>query len=202
MPRQPVSKKPQVRYRLTVPEDDRCVHEWMRNQDDPSQSLRMLIKSDLIKNGPTDVMSRDVIPRKGTRAYASFERSESMEREAGHTADTYESVPSAAVNGAAKRSGGKKGRQPVTNRPDDVRRDEDAAATGSAKYDTTAAAFAEQDPVPGSFGKTGAADHFSDDGSADNEAAVLALFGGGGNKSGRSSAVLAGMLEEDETNGQ
>jgi hypothetical protein len=50
--------EPGIRYRISVPEQDAGVHEWIRNQLNLSMSLRMLIKDDIHRNGYSDVTCR------------------------------------------------------------------------------------------------------------------------------------------------
>ena len=54
----PKAAEPGVRYRISVPEQDTGVHEWIRNQLNLSMSVRMLIKNDIHQNGYSDVTCR------------------------------------------------------------------------------------------------------------------------------------------------
>ena len=54
----PKAAEPGVRYRISVPEQDVGVHEWIRNQLNLSMSVRMLIKDDIHRNGYSDVTCR------------------------------------------------------------------------------------------------------------------------------------------------
>ena len=53
--------------KISIPEADRTVLEWLAAQDDMSTSMRYLIRQDVAVNGVTDILCRDVIPmvRKG-----------------------------------------------------------------------------------------------------------------------------------------
>lgn len=48
------------RYRLSIPEQDASVQEWLASQINISVSIRALIREDIQKNGLTDVTCRDV----------------------------------------------------------------------------------------------------------------------------------------------
>lgn len=72
MPRQKVES---VRVRFTVPQDDVSVLEWIESQHRLSESLRLLIKNDIIRNGCTDVTCRAVTQqtRRSVKTQASLE---------------------------------------------------------------------------------------------------------------------------------
>lgn len=48
------------RYRLSVPEEDAAVAEWLENQLNYSLSIRLLIRQDIMRHGTSDVTCRDV----------------------------------------------------------------------------------------------------------------------------------------------
>lgn len=54
------------RFRLSVPEEDETVKEWLENQVNYSVSIRLLIRQDIAKHGFSDVMCREIMPRKKT----------------------------------------------------------------------------------------------------------------------------------------
>ena len=54
------------RFRLSVPEEDETVKEWLENQVNYSVSIRLLIRQDIAKHGFSDVMCRESMPRKKT----------------------------------------------------------------------------------------------------------------------------------------
>lgn len=55
------------RYRLSVPESDSSVREWLEAQENPSISLRLVIKDLIEREGIVDVLNRPVTqqPRRG-----------------------------------------------------------------------------------------------------------------------------------------
>lgn len=61
-------RKPEpMRTRLTVPAADGSVIEWLELQDDPSGSMRKLIRDSIEREGFTDAMNKPVaqLPRRG-----------------------------------------------------------------------------------------------------------------------------------------
>lgn len=54
----PKTSEPGIRYRISVPEQDTAVHEWIKNQLNVSMSIRMLIKDDINQNGYSDLTCR------------------------------------------------------------------------------------------------------------------------------------------------
>ena len=54
----PKISEPGIRYRISVPEQDTAVHEWIKNQLNVSMSIRMLIKDDINQNGYSDLTCR------------------------------------------------------------------------------------------------------------------------------------------------
>lgn len=75
------------RYRLQVPAADESVQKWLAAQINISNSLRLLIREDIQKNGFTDVTCRAVEqgPKRGRPTNAELERRAEMEE-----ADTVE----------------------------------------------------------------------------------------------------------------
>lgn len=55
------------RYRFSVPAADEAVSAWMETQDDPSHSLRALIRENIERHGYTDIVNRPVaqLPKRG-----------------------------------------------------------------------------------------------------------------------------------------
>lgn len=55
------------RFTLRVPVADTSIAEWWAAQDDPSASVRMLIRTEIMQNGFTDTVNRPVqqMPRRG-----------------------------------------------------------------------------------------------------------------------------------------
>ena len=53
-------KPPPQRFRLSVPVADEAVLEWMNLQDNPSLSIRMLIRESIERLGYVDVINRPV----------------------------------------------------------------------------------------------------------------------------------------------
>ncbi|WP_309107646.1 hypothetical protein [Arthrobacter sp.] len=53
-------KPPPQRFRLSVPAADEAVLEWMNLQDNPSLSIRMLIRESIERLGYVDVVNRPV----------------------------------------------------------------------------------------------------------------------------------------------
>lgn len=66
------------RYRLTVPQQDTSVQDWLDAQLNISASIRQLIRDDIIKNGYTDVTCRQVEQgaKRGRPTNAELERRE------------------------------------------------------------------------------------------------------------------------------
>lgn len=61
MPESEKKQKPtSTRYRFSVPEKDVCVHKWIANQSNPSQSIREIIKERIKKTGFDDVTCYEV----------------------------------------------------------------------------------------------------------------------------------------------
>lgn len=61
-------RKPEpMRTRLTVPAADQSVIDWLELQDDPSGSMRRLVRDSIEREGFTDVLNRpvDQLPRRG-----------------------------------------------------------------------------------------------------------------------------------------
>lgn len=69
------------RYRLQVPAADESVQKWLAAQINISNSLRLLIREDIQKNGFTDVTCRAVEqgPKRGRPTNAELERRAEME---------------------------------------------------------------------------------------------------------------------------
>lgn len=66
------------RYRLTVPNQDKSVQDWIAEQLNISVSIRQLIREDIQKNGYTDVTCRQVEQgaKRGRPTNAELERRE------------------------------------------------------------------------------------------------------------------------------
>lgn len=60
MPRKARKGEPPRRIQISVPSKDKAAWSWLEAQDNISTSLRILMHRDVIKNGYTDVLSRDV----------------------------------------------------------------------------------------------------------------------------------------------
>ena len=68
--------KPQPhRFRVSVPAADEAVVAWMELQDNPSLSVRMLIRESIERQGYVDIVNRPVsqLPRRSRSAEASEE---------------------------------------------------------------------------------------------------------------------------------
>ncbi|WP_422934096.1 hypothetical protein [Sinomonas sp. P47F7] len=68
--------KPQPhRFRVSVPVADEAVVAWMELQDNPSLSVRMLIRESIERQGYVDIVNRPVsqLPRHGRQAETSEE---------------------------------------------------------------------------------------------------------------------------------
>lgn len=64
----PVQEKPQPhRFRVSVPQADEAVLEWMALQDNPSLSVRMLIRESIERLGYVDIVNKPVaqLPKRG-----------------------------------------------------------------------------------------------------------------------------------------
>lgn len=61
------SKATPQRFRVSVPAADEAVLAWMALQDNPSLSMRMLIRENIERNGYIDVVNRPVVqlPKRG-----------------------------------------------------------------------------------------------------------------------------------------
>lgn len=61
---------PPHRLRITVPASDTSVLRWLELQENPSISLRMLVRASIERDGYTDVLTRpvDQLPRRGRQA--------------------------------------------------------------------------------------------------------------------------------------
>lgn len=66
------------RYRLTVPDADESTQQWLAHQVNFSNSIRALIREDIVKNGYTDVFCRPVEQglKRGRPTNAELERRE------------------------------------------------------------------------------------------------------------------------------
>lgn len=86
-----MTKATSKRYRLSVPDADTSVHEWLAAQINASASLRMLIREDIQQNGYTDVTCRNVEqgPKRGRPTLA-----EQRERALAEAQDTSEEATS------------------------------------------------------------------------------------------------------------
>lgn len=87
----PAQEKPQPhRFRVSVPQADEAVLEWLGLQDNPSLSVRMLIRESIERLGYVDIVNKPVaqLPKRG-RPSASDEGSTD--------ADTNDSPEGAAV---------------------------------------------------------------------------------------------------------
>ncbi|KIA74372.1 hypothetical protein ANMWB30_09450 [Arthrobacter sp. MWB30] len=69
------SKPPPHRYRFNVPQVDESVVMWMGMQNDPSISIRMLIRESIERLGYVDVFNRPVaqLPKRGRPSGAEEE---------------------------------------------------------------------------------------------------------------------------------
>lgn len=56
----PTVKKPASRYRLYVPGADEAVNAWMELQDNPSLSIRMLVRECIQQHGYVDLANRPI----------------------------------------------------------------------------------------------------------------------------------------------
>ncbi|MGX9899096.1 hypothetical protein ACW0JT_02970 [Arthrobacter sp. SA17] len=85
-------KPPPQRFRLSVPAADEAVLEWMNLQDNPSLSIRMLIRESIERLGYVDVINRPVsqLPRRESPV-GPVEESTGTHRNAGTA------VPAAAL---------------------------------------------------------------------------------------------------------
>lgn len=68
------------RYRLTVPDADVSTQQWLASQINFSNSIRALIREDIMKNGFTDVSCRPVEQglKRGRPSNAELERREQV----------------------------------------------------------------------------------------------------------------------------
>lgn len=68
----PTGKSQPHRFRVSVPAADEAVVAWMGLQDNPSLSVRMLIRESIERNGFVDVVNRPVaqLPKRGRPAGA------------------------------------------------------------------------------------------------------------------------------------
>lgn len=55
------AKQPPNRYRLNVPQADEAVIAWLELQDNPSLSIRMLVRDSIVRQGYVDVVNRPVV---------------------------------------------------------------------------------------------------------------------------------------------
>lgn len=72
----PDTVRPQPhRFRMNVPQADESVLAWMKVQDNPSLSLRMLVRENIERHGYIDVMNRpvDQLPKRGRPATSEEE---------------------------------------------------------------------------------------------------------------------------------
>ena len=53
-------RKNDKRYRVSVPEDDESVIEWIESQHNISMSVRQLIHESIVKNGYSDIFCKPI----------------------------------------------------------------------------------------------------------------------------------------------
>jgi len=72
------------RYTLRVPVVDTSIEAWWAAQDDPSASVRALVREEIMKHGFTDTVNRPVtqMPRRGRPPGSTMEHDEAMEVDA------------------------------------------------------------------------------------------------------------------------
>ncbi|MGY4541369.1 hypothetical protein ACVWY0_001278 [Arthrobacter sp. UYNi723] len=76
------AKQQPQRFRVSVPAADEAVLAWMDLQDNPSLSMRMLIRENIERNGYVDVINRPVVqlPKRGRPAGSEEELSDPAEQ--------------------------------------------------------------------------------------------------------------------------
>jgi hypothetical protein len=79
------AKQQPQRFRVSVPVADEAVFAWMDLQDNPSLSVRMLIRENIERNGYVDVINKPVaqLPKRGRPPGSEDELSDPAEEQAG-----------------------------------------------------------------------------------------------------------------------
>ncbi|MDP9903229.1 hypothetical protein [Arthrobacter bambusae] len=95
------------RYTLRVPVVDTSIEAWWAAQDDPSASVRALVREEIMKHGFTDTVNRPVtqMPRRGRPPGSTMDNDEPVDgRDAGFDVDAL--PPEARVAGQPAQSVG------------------------------------------------------------------------------------------------
>lgn len=129
------AKQQPQRFRVSVPAADEAVLAWMDLQDNPSLSVRMLIRENIERNGYVDVINKPVaqLPKRGRPA--------GTEEETAEPADTAHAAAAPVLPV----------RQPAAAPTDlDLRQEERTAPEllGIALEDPTLAGTQSQQPAP------------------------------------------------------
>lgn len=97
MPKATTPRQEPLRRRISIPQVDTSTQQWWEAQDDPSVSIRLLIREEIEKNGYVDKLNHPVEqqPRRGRPPAAASASGQAFDDDAG-SADGTESTQSAA----------------------------------------------------------------------------------------------------------
>lgn len=107
--------------KLSVPEDDTTVLEWLAVQVNMSDSIRSLIRDDVQKNGYSDLFCREVIPgaKRGRPTNAELQMRAEQEESVGSVTRNQSVVEKRAVTKPVKTEKPTKVAKPVVNQSGD-----------------------------------------------------------------------------------
>lgn len=91
----------QTTYKIDVPNGDTTVNEWMSLQDDPSASVRLLIRQHVKQNGMVDITCMPVDYSPVGRKAAALKEMVETENETKNESD-FESKPERKIEGPVK----------------------------------------------------------------------------------------------------